>query len=823
MTLPIESVLPELAKAFPAARVVIEAPPGAGKSTQLPLFLLQQGVGDDGLIVMLQPRRVAALNIAHYLAKQLGEPVGEQVGYTVRGDSKRSKATQLLIITEGVLVRWLQDDPELSGIGTLIFDEFHERNLHSDLSLALVIDALPLRPDLNLLIMSATLPAESLKVWLENYCEKVQVLRSEGRSYPVEHHYRPPSHVTQWLTELPKVVVEAFAVAEKGVLVFLPGVYEIQKVAAELSQRLRPGTPILPLHGRIPLQQQRQVLKATDEKRIILATNIAETSLTLNGIDVVVDSGRERRAQYLPQYGLSQLVTQRIAKASATQRAGRAGRQQAGQCFRLWSRSDEHGFAEYAPPDVATQDLSALMLDVLRWGTQVKQLAWFSQPEPGHCAAAIDFLTSTGLLEHGQLTSKARQLELGGSDPRVLLVASAAKQLSEKQQAAMACTLATIEEPQSSIKSVDLAERTRAHFQQRNQFALWQQRWRYWLNYFGITDWSGSHDKIGDDGLSEALLQGYPDRLAKFDATRGDFQLACGGRVTGDSSRLKQPSWAVIFDVTFNEQSNLGRSRCLLPIDDIMPLLKKAGIAPQVSQTSEWFGEKQQLRQITREKLGAIVLSEKVSNAPVNDEQRAQAFCLWLRENGLDRLNWSRRSQQLQRRIHWLQQVGGELLSYDMTTEGLLSTLEQWAVPYWTSVRSLKQLQQWDPYEALCYFLDYSELQRLNSACPEWWHTPTERKVFINYLDDPPRVEVKLQEMFGVSESPKIIDNRQVVTVDLLSPAGRLLQRTNDLSSFWQNAYADVRKEMRGRYPKHPWPEDPLNATATFKTKRQQQ
>ncbi|MCA1767615.1 MAG: DEAD/DEAH box helicase, partial [Idiomarina sp.] len=358
MTLPIESVLPELAKAFPAARVVIEAPPGAGKSTQLPLFLLQQGVGDDGLIVMLQPRRVAALNIAHYLAKQLGEPVGKQVGYTVRGDSKRSKVTKLLIITEGVLVRWLQDDPELSGIGTLIFDEFHERNLHSDLSLALVIDALPLRPDLNLLIMSATLPAEQLKLWLENYCEDVQVLRSEGRSYPVEYHYRPPGHVTEWLSELPKVVVEAFAAAEKGVLVFLPGVYEIQKVATELSQRLQPGIPIFALHGRIPLQQQRQVLSATDEKRIILATNIAETSLTLDGIDVVVDSGRERRAQYLPKYGLSQLITQRIAKASATQRAGRAGRQQAGQCFRLWARSDEHGFAEYAPPDVATQDLS---------------------------------------------------------------------------------------------------------------------------------------------------------------------------------------------------------------------------------------------------------------------------------------------------------------------------------------------------------------------------------------------------------------------------------------------------------------------------------
>ncbi|MDV6315565.1 ATP-dependent helicase HrpB [Idiomarina sp. HP20-50] len=817
MTLPIESVLPALAKAFPAARVVIEAPPGAGKSTQLPLFLLQQGIADDGLIVMLQPRRVAALNIAHYLAKQLGEPVGQQVGYTVRGDSKRSKATKLLIITEGVLVRWLQDDPELNGIGTLIFDEFHERNLHSDLSLALVIDALPLRPDLNLLVMSATLPAENLKLWLENYCDNVQVLRSEGRSYPVEYHYRPPSHVTQWLAELPKVVAEAFAAAEKGVLVFLPGVYEIQKVATELSKQLNADTPIFSLHGRIPLQKQREVLNATDEKRIILATNIAETSLTLDGIDVVVDSGRERRSQYLPQYGLSKLSTYRIAKASATQRAGRAGRQQAGQCFRLWARSDEHGFAEYAPPDVATQDLSALVLDVLRWGSQVNELAWFTQPEPGHCAAAEDFLTQAGLLAQRQLTAKARQLESGGSEPRILLVADAAKALGKEQQAAMARVLATLEEPQSAIKEIDLAERSQRHFQQRQQSALWQQRWRHWLNYFELKESS----QTNNDGLITALLQGYPDRVAKYDADRGDFQLACGGRVSGDNSRLKQLPWAIIFDVTFHEQNNLSRSRCLLPVDDILAPLKKAGIPLQKKQTTEWIGEQLQLRQVARTELGAIVLSQTVESGPINDEQRFDAFCRWLRSNGLEKLNWSRRAQQLQARVYWLQQAN-ELSVYDLTDEGLLDSLERWAAPYWTTIRSLKQLQQWDPYEALCYFLDYSDLQRVNKACPEWWETPTERKVFINYLDANPRVEVKLQEMFGVSESPRIIDNRQIVTLDLLSPAGRLLQRTNDLGSFWQNAYADVRKEMRGRYPKHPWPEDPLNATATFKTKRHQ-
>ena len=450
----------------------------------------------------------------------------------------------------------------------------------------------------------------------------------------------------------------------------------------------------------------------------------------------------------------------------------------------------------------------------------MSQLAWFSQPDPGHCAAATDFLASTGLIRQGQLTAKARQLESGGFDPRILLVADAAKMLKNEQQAAMARVLATLEEPQTSIKSVDLSERTQQHYQQRNQAPLWQQRWRYWLNHFGLKE-AAETAEASAEGLAVALLQGYPDRVAKYDVSRCDFQLACGGRVSGDSSRLKQPAWAIIFDVTFHEQDTIGRSRCLLPVDDAQALLKEAGIPLQTLQTAEWVGEQQQLRQITRTQLGSLVLSQTTNSGQVSNEQKAEAFCLWLRDKGLDKLNWSQRAKQLQRRVYWLQQAG-ELSAYDMSDAGLLNSLERWTAPYWTNFRSLKQLQQWDPYEALCYFFDYSELQRLNSACPEWWQTPTERKVFINYLDDPPRVEVKLQEMFGVSESPKIIDNRQVVTVDLLSPAGRLLQRTNDLASFWQNAYADVRKEMRGRYPKHPWPEDPLNATATFKTKRQQ-
>lgn len=815
MTLPIETVLPELAQAFPAARVVIQAPPGAGKSTQLPLFLLQQRLDKNGLIVMLQPRRVAAISIAHYLAAHLGESVGEQVGYMVRGDSQRSASTRLLLMTEGVLVRWLQDDPELSQVGTLIFDEFHERNLHSDLSLALTIDTLALRPDLNVLIMSATLPAEELTSWLTQYCDTVDVLSCEGRSYPVTHHYRPPSRTDRWLQDIPHVVVEAVSAANNGVLVFLPGVYEIQKVASALTQRLPASVTVRPLHGRISLKEQRQALAATGHKRVILATNIAETSLTLDGIDVVVDSGRERRAQYLPQYGLSQLVTQRIAKSSATQRAGRAGRQQPGQCFRLWAPSDEHGLAEYAPPDVVTQDVSGLLLEVVRWGTRVEDLAWFSPPDPGHCAAAADFLTLTGLLHQGQLTAKARRLDASSADPRVLLVANATRALTKRQRAAMAAVLATLEEPHNAINAVDLTERVEQHIQHA-QSSLWRRRWQYWLQRFDVT----ASEPRDFDGLAAALVQGYPDRLAKYDARRNDFQLACGGRVTGNDDCLHQPPWCLVFDVTFQEHGRVGRSRCLLPLEAAAPLIKQAGIAVQTDTRAEWVGEKQQLREVTRQRVGRVVLSETVRNTPLTHEQKQGAFCTWLRDNGLSKLNWDVRSRQLIRRIQWLQQYG-ELSQYDVSDNGLLDTLTHWAVPYWAHLQSLTQLQQWTPYDALLYALSFEEQQRLNRACPEYWVAPSERKVFINYLDERPSVKVKLQEMFGVSGSPTIIDNRQVVTVDLLSPAGRLLQRTNDLASFWVNAYTEVRKEMRGRYPKHPWPDDPINATATLKTKRQ--
>lgn len=818
MTLPIETVLPELAQCFPAARVVLEAPPGAGKSTYLPLYLLRQQLGTRGVTVMLQPRRVAAVNVANYLAEQLNEPVGDTVGYSVRGETKRTENTKLLVITEGVLVRWLQNDPELSDVSTLIFDEFHERNLHSDLSLALVVDALPLREDLNVLVMSATLPAEAIAEWLSGYCHDVKTLRSDGRSFPITIEYRAPKRRSEWLQHLPGVVMDALGKADRGVLVFLPGVFEIEQVQQALNMRLAGNVDVFTLHSRLSLKAQQQALAASGGKRIILATNIAETSLTIEGIDVVVDSGRERRADFLPGYGMNRLTTHFVSKASATQRAGRAGRLQPGTCYRVWSKADEHGQPEYAVADIESQDLTSLVLEVMKWGSSVSELAWLTPPNTVHCRVAEQFLSLTGLMRDGQLTRKAMLLE-AGTDARLALICEAASAARNDIKAACAQILATLEEPSTGIKKLNILESAQQHFQQRQSLGRWRRRWQYWLKRLQVTEGTPA----GATGIEPIVVAGFPDRLAQYSKAKKSFQLVTGGRLAPVAELLRQPQWAIIFDATFQKGDSTGKVRRYTEISNIAGAIDASGLTVTETYSADWAGTQQTLTRIKRQTLGALTLAEEKLEGAVSNEERCQAFADFLNKKGLAVLNWSRKASQLLARMRLLQAVTGELSDYSLSSEGLQLKLDVWAYPYWDSLKSLSQLRAWDPHEALAYWLKYSEKQRLDDACPEYWQTPTKRKIFINYLDGPPKVEVKLQEMFGVSDSPQIMDGRQIVSVDLLSPAGRLLQRTNDLRSFWNNAYQDVRKEMRGRYPKHPWPDDPVTAEATYKTKRQMQ
>ncbi|EKE87459.1 DEAD/DEAH box helicase [Idiomarina xiamenensis] len=422
--LPVNDVIAELIPALAQTAVILQAPPGAGKSTALPLALLAAQSAHEGRIIMLQPRRVAAIGIAHYLAQQLGEKVGQQVGYQVRGDRALSSQTRLLIVTEGTFTRMIQADPLLDDVSLVIFDEFHERQLHSDLGLALVLESRQVKPQLQLLIMSATLPAADIAAWLDQQGQATRVFVSQGREYPIQLHYRPPPTARDWQQQLPAVVAEAWQQAQHSVLVFLPGNAEIARLAEALRSRLA-GVPLQPLHGGLSLAQQQAVLNPQQsQRRIVLATNIAETSLTLSDIDTVVDCGRERVALFHPQQGISRLLTQRISRAAAEQRAGRAGRLRAGACYRLWSAQEQARLREYAAADIDTQELTGLLLECRAWGSEPSQMAWLTPPNDANLAVAEQLLQQLGICnQRGQLTVLGQQLPAAASDPRLAVIA----------------------------------------------------------------------------------------------------------------------------------------------------------------------------------------------------------------------------------------------------------------------------------------------------------------------------------------------------------------------------------------------------------------
>lgn len=821
MTLPIAQVIDEILEQFPAARVVIQAPPGAGKSTWLPLQLLHSE--HTGTMVMLQPRRLAAVNVANYLAEQLGESVGDTVGYSIRGEQKRSASTRLMVITEGVLVRWLQNDPELNGIDTVLFDEFHERNLASDLSLALLLDSLTLRPELSLMIMSATLPAEPIQAWLQQaLAEPVKVVKSEGRQYPLTIHYRPPGR-DDWLERLVAVTLEALAHAEKGVLVFVPGVREIQRIIQELSARTQ--VPCLPLHGQLSLAEQRRALCADPVQRIIVATNVAETSLTIDGIDTVIDSGRERVSRYRPHYATAQLLTRYLSKASATQRAGRAGRQNPGSVYRLWSQSDEHGFSDYAEPDVATQDLTPLVAEVSLWGSSVDELCWLSEPSQAHAGHAIEVLEQLGLCtQQGGLTEVGRQAVTMGADIRLARVALAAVAAPSATRFALACTLATLEEPAKPYLAEALIETVERHLAQAKQLKRWRQRQQFWCKQLAVevtsmADWGA---------ITEYLLYGFPERVAKR-VTPDSVQLVSGVRLqVVDEKPVSE--WSLVLTIRLAEDVRFHKAALLAP-------LQKAELIqhPAVAITEHAFVDVAAGRHaalIQEQRLGQLLLErQRLDRAPAQQDIH-MGLIQWLRREGIEALNWTDAATRLWHRSFYLYQHVEEARSAFQVTlptpESLLDNLEDWALPFWSALRSLNDLQRWDPHDAVRHWLDYSQQQLLERLCPSTWRAPSGRQVLIQYPNltearqgIKPRAEVKLQEAFGEPVSPTLLDGRQPLTLDLLSPAGRLLQRTENLASFWQNGYPEVKKEMRGRYPKHPWPDDPLSAEATLKTKRQ--
>ncbi|WP_120805252.1 ATP-dependent helicase HrpB [Yersinia sp. IP36721] len=810
-SLPVSAVVDDLLSALQSSpQVLLHAPTGAGKSTWLPLQILQRG-GLAGRIIMLEPRRLAAKNVAYRLAQQLGEEPGQTVGYRMRAESKTGPNTRLEVVTEGILTRMLQQDAELQGVSLVILDEFHERSLQADLALALLLDVQQaLREDLKLLIMSATLDNQRLSALLPD----APAIVSAGRSFLVERSYQPLSSHERLEDGVANRVKRLLNQESGSLLLFLPGVTEIHRVMERLSGEVAADTDLCPLYGALPLGEQQKAIQpaATGRRKVVLATNIAETSLTIEGIRLVVDSGLERVARFDPKNGLTRLLTHRISQASMIQRAGRAGRLESGICWHLFAKEQAERAPEYAEPEVLSSDLCSFWLELLHWGCQdVSQLNWLDCPPAPALSAAQDLLRRLGAIDdNGQLTMMGRSMAALGCEPRLAAMLCAAAKHGEDALATAALLAAIIEEPPrgGQIDLHDWLSRPQAHWQRRARQL--QQR---------LPQRAGS---VNSDLAGWLLALAYPDRIAQQRGQDGRYLLANGmGAAMAQDEALSRAPWLVAMSLLQNASGPDARILLALPVD-IDQLVKQSPHCVTEQTAVEWDEEKGTLRAWHRWQIGRLTLKAQPLSKP-SDEALQQALLNWVREQGLNVLNWDENARQLRTRLHcaarWLPEA--EWPAVD--DQSLLDNLALWLQPSLQGVRDLRGLRQVNIAEALTRLLSWQQRQRLDSALPSHYTVPTGSRLSIRYYDDkPPILAVRLQEVFGEQSSPRLAEGRVAVVLELLSPAHRPLQITGDLAAFWQGAYREVQKEMKGRYPKHVWPDDPANTLPTRRTKKYQ-
>ncbi|EMN0397166.1 ATP-dependent helicase HrpB [Citrobacter freundii] len=805
-SLPVAAVVPELLTALDASpQVLLTAPTGAGKSTWLPLRLLEHG-GIKGRIILLEPRRLAARNVAQRLAELLNEKPGETVGYRMRAQSCVGSQTRLEVVTEGVLTSMIQRDPELTGVGLVILDEFHERSLQADLALALLLDVQQgLRDDLKLLIMSATLDNGRLQQLLPD----APMIISEGRTFPVERRYQPLAAHLRFDEAVAIATAELLRLESGSLLLFLPGVGEILRVQEQLATRVGGDVVLCPLYGALTLAEQRQaILPAPQGKRkVVLATNIAETSLTIEGIRLVVDCAQERVARYDARTGLTRLITQRISQASMTQRAGRAGRLEPGICLHLLAKEQAERAAAQGEPEILQSDLSGLLMELLQWGcTDPEQLNWLDTPPAINLQAAKRLLQMLGALEGDRLSARGQKMAALGNDPRLAAMLVSTK---NDDEAASAAKLAAILEEPPRGGSTDLAVAF-----SRNQPA-WQQRSQQLLKRLNVR--SGQPDGAL---LPLLLAQAFADRIARRRGQEGRYQLANGmGAMLDADDALGRHEWLIAPLLLQGSASPDARILLALPLD-IEALMQACPELLQQSDTIEWDETQGTLKALRRSRIGQLTVKVQPLAKP-SEEELHQAMLNGIRDKGLSVLNWTPEAEQFRLR---LQCAANWLPEYDwpaVDEDSLLKTLERWLLPHMSGVHSLRALKALNVGQALRGLLDWSMLQRLDSELPAHYTVPTGSRIAIRYHEDnPPVLAVRMQEMFGEANTPTIAQGRVPLVLELLSPAQRPLQVTSDLSAFWQGSYREVQKEMKGRYPKHVWPDDPANTAPTRRTKK---
>jgi ATP-dependent helicase HrpB len=823
---PIEAVLPELLAALEARNVaVLQAPPGAGKTTRVPIALLGAPFCAGARIIMLEPRRLAAVNAARYMAQILGEEVGQTVGYSIRFDRKVSAATRIEVVTEGILARRLQSDPLLEGVGAVIFDEFHERSLTSDLSLALCRDVqLGLREELRVVVMSATLDAAPVAELLGG----APLVSSAGRRFPVELRYLKSEPAGRLPESACAAVVRALVETSGDILVFLPGAGEIRRCERLLNDAAGGQVLVAPLYGDLPFAAQQQaILPAAGRRKVVLATNIAETSLTIEGVRVVVDTGYSRQLRYDPSTGLNRLEIMRISAASTEQRAGRAGRVAPGVCYRLWTEHTQRTLLPFTPPEIRVSDLTPLALDLALWGVRdPASLSFLDAPPPAHLAEGRALLATLGALDGaGVITALGRLMAALPMHPRLAALLIAGQALGAGP---LACTLAALLSERDllprgggSLSESDLLDRVEALQGRVDPQAA--------RNVERVASYFRKALRIPEGALradvplvGELLMKAYPDRVARERTPgSGRYLMANGtGARLSSRSHLRAQPFIVAVEVEGGGVEGEIHVASAVTLEAV-----RAVCAVAITRSKRVFWDDREGRVVAREEelLGALLLSERPAAAPNAAELSAALVQGILSGPGISGLNWSPEAQEYRNRVSFLSRVLPEEGLPELSDAYLAAEIGRWLVPHLTGVRTLAALARVDLLAPLKGMLTWREQKLVDDAAPTHLAVPSGSRVRLSYPEhEVPFLAVKLQEMFGLAETPRVAFGRVPVLIHLLSPARRPIQVTADLRSFWNGAYREVCKELKGRYPRHPWPDNPWEAQATRQVKKRQ-
>lgn len=825
MNYPVLDILPTLKQQLSKERIVIlQAPPGAGKSTILPLQLLDEQWLGDKKIMMLEPRRLAARSVAMRMSSLKQEEVGNTIGYRVRFENKVSKSTRIEVVTEGILTRMIQNDNALEDVGLLVFDEFHERSLHADLALALSLQVQQvLREDLKILIMSATLEGDKLSKLL-----KAPVVKSEGRQFPVSVSYVGSDQHSSLPVQVVKVVRKAFHEQSGDILVFLPGAGEIQRAAELLEKEGLPGL-IYPLFGDLSFSKQQAAIEPDKNgaRKIVLATSIAETSLTIEGISTVVDAGYSRVPRFDPRSGLTRLETVRVTKDSADQRAGRAGRLGPGVCYRMWSESTHASLGVARTPEILEADLAPVVLELAQWGVQdVGSMNWITQPQTGAVNQAKELLQELEALENGLITQRGRQMLKLPTHPRIAhMLLGVVSDRDNNSTAALASDIAALLEEKDPLPrdaGADLGlrletlrrwrsgERVNA---ERNVLERIEKLATSWRKLLKIEI---ENTTVPDTDIGKLIMQAYPERIARQLAKNSSNYKLINGRSASLQSHdpLTRETWLAIAQLDAGSGEGKIFQAAALDENDL------ATRAEQV-QTINWDDDRGMIAAYEEKKVGALLLSSKPVTT-ISEDKRIEVLCAMIRAQGLRVLGWEEKLDNWQSRVMSLKQWRANENWPDVSEHSLLDTLETWLAPFLSAISKRLELQRLDADSIINTILPWELNQKLDLFAPEKLPVPSGSMIKLVYFSDarPPVMEVRLQEVFGLLETPTVNEGRTKVMLHLLSPGFKPVQVTQDLKSFWSNTYQEVRKELRTRYPKHSWPEDPWTAQAVRGAKR---